>query len=332
MTCDVREATSQREWDEFVCRVTTPDEFLQSWMWGDFQHVVGKKIRRLELFIGTRRCAVALLVPHTTRLGRSFYLAPRGPLFDPDVSGEEREVMWLALLESLEQTRSADTMFLKVEPNVVPPETAGFVEGTGMHPEQTLLFDLGKPEPELLASMHPKTRYNIRLAERHGVTVSFGSSDADVSEFLQLLKQTAARQKIGVYPESYYRTMVSSLGTSMTVAVARLHTMPLAAALLVRYGSTMTYLHGASADAHHEHMAPHLMQWESIRRAKEHGCAVYDFFGIAPEGVTDHKWSGITRFKQGFGGRVYTYPGAYNYIYQRGWYLAYRIAKRAAGR
>ncbi len=331
----VREVTTDAQgWDDFVQRSTSPNEFLHSWQWGEFQRTAGKMIMRLEVLIGDRRCAVALLVPHTTRLGKSFILAPRGPVLDPKLDVQEREAVWKALLSAIEKNRTADTMFLKIEPNVVPPDDVDLVEGTGMHPEQTLLLNLQGTKEELLAAMHHKTRYNIRLAERHGVTVAFGTSNQDVDEFLALTRETAARQKIGVWPDQYYRTMVTSLGDAIVIAVARIHTKPIAAAILIRYGSTMTYLHGASAGEFHEHMAPHMLQWQSICRAKEQGCAVYDFYGIAPEHVKEeeHKWSGITRFKMGFGGRVHKYPGAFNLVYQRGWYLAYRIAKRAAGR
>lgn len=332
--CTVREVTVDAHgWDEFVRRSTSPNEFLHSWQWGEFQRAAGKMIMRLEVLIGTRRCAVALLVPHTTRLGKSFILAPRGPIIDPKLDTKEQEAVWRALLRTIEKNRTADTMFLKVEPNIVPPKNVGLIEGTGMHPEQTLLLNLMPSVEDILASMHHKTRYNIRLSERHGVTVGFGTSDEDINEFLSLTKETAERQKIGVWPDAYYRTMVPSLGDAITIAVARLHTKPIAAAILIRYGSTTTYLHGASAGDFHEHMAPHLLQWQSICRAKEQGCAVYDFYGIAPDHEDeDHKWSGITRFKMGFGGQVHRYPGAFNLVYQRGWYLAYRIAKRAAGR
>ncbi len=331
-SCEVREVTDARGWDDFVRHATSPNEFLHSWQWGEFQRAAGKMILRLEVLMGSRRCAVALLVPHTTRLGKSFILAPRGPIIDPKLDEDEREAVWHALFETIEKNRTADTIFLKVEPNVAPPGDVGLVEGTGMHPEQTLLLNLQKTEEELLSSMHHKTRYNIRLSERHGVTVGFGTSNEDVTEFIALMRETAKRQKIGVWPDQYYRTMVSSLGDSITIALARLHTKPIAAAILIRFGSTMTYLHGASAGAFHEHMAPHLLQWESICRAKEQGCSVYDFYGIAPEHEEEHKWSGITRFKMGFGGQVHKYAGAFNLVYQRGWYLAYRIAKRAAGR
>ncbi|MFH0828716.1 MAG: peptidoglycan bridge formation glycyltransferase FemA/FemB family protein [Candidatus Kerfeldbacteria bacterium] len=331
-SCDIRRAEDSEGWDEFVLRCTKPNEFLQSWQWGVFQRAAGKYTERIEVLLDGKRAAVALLVQHTTRLLRTFILVPRGPIIDPALPADRQHEVWKAFINHVDSVRTPDTMFLKIEPNLIPPQDVGFSEGSGVHPERTLLIDLTKNEQTLLSDMHQKTRYNIKLAERHGVTVGFSRSPTDVEEFLALLKETAQRQKIGIFPLPYYRTMVESLGDSIEVAVARMHTTPVAAGLMVRFGSTLTYLHGASSAEHHQHMAPHLLQWESIVRAKGLGCSVYDFFGIAPEGTVDHRWNGITRFKMGFGGTVHQYAGAFNLVYQRAWYLAYRLAKRAAGR
>ena len=330
--CDVRCAEDALGWDEFVLRCTSPNEFLQSWLWGVFQRAAGKNTERIEVILDGKRVAVALLVQHTTRLLRTFVLVPRGPVIDPTLPTDRQREVWKAFIDHADSVRTSDTMFLKIEPNLRPPHDIGFSEGSGVHPERTLLIDLLKSEQELQSEMHQKTRYNIKLAERHGVTVGFSREPNDVEQFLALLKETATRQKIGIFPAQYYRAMVESLGESIEVAIARIHTTPVAAGLIIRFGSAMTYLHGASSAEHHQHMAPHLLQWESIIRARDLGCSVYDFFGIAPEGAVDHRWNGITRFKMGFGGTVHQYPGAFNLVYQRAWYLAYRLAKRAAGR
>lgn len=332
MPPSVTRATDAAAWDPFVWSATRPPEFLQSWAWGEFQAAAGKQIERLVISSAGVIQAVALVVPHTTRLGKSFWLAPRGPVVDVQLTSDEQRQAWTALLGELDRIRPATTMFLKVEPNVVPPPDLGFVSGTGMHPTQTLLLDLTKSEDQLLTEMHHKTRYNIRLSERHGVTVRFGRAASEVDDFLRLLQITARRQGIGVFPTAYYRTMVSSLASMIEVAVASHHGQPLAAALVVRFGETAVYLHGASADEHQELMASHLMQWRIIQRVKQAGCHVYDFFGIAPEGDVDHRWAGVTRFKKGFGGTVHIYPGAFNRIYQRSWFLVYRLAKKLVGR
>lgn len=327
-----RPAVDADEWDAFVRRASFPHEFLESWAWGSFQEQTAKRVERLVVHRDGATVAVALLVPHTTRLRKSFFLVPRGPVLDPRLSEDDERGVWRELLASIDHVRSADTMFLKTEPNCRPPADLGLEPGTPVHPELTLLLDLRKSEDELLADMHPKTRYNIRLSERKGVEVRWSRSPEDLEAFLSMLQATARRQGIGVFPSAYYRTMVRTFGDAVEVAVACLREAVLAGAIHIRFGDTVTYVHGASASEHRELMAPHFLHWQTIRRAKNAGALHYDFFGIAPEGSVDHPWNGITRFKLGFGGKPHAYPGAFNVVYQRGWYLAYRLAKRLAGR
>lgn len=327
-----RQATDPPAWDAFVRGVTQPNEFLQSWTWGEFQRSAGKAIIRLEVVRGETVVAACLLVPHTTRLGKSFLLSPRGPAIDPSLSDSERREVWSRLLSEISRMRPASTMFLKVEPNVAPPEGLGLVKGTAIHPEQTLLLDLKKSDDELLKAMRQKTRYNIHLAERKGVRVEWSRSPDDVERFFSLLQQTAKRQGIGIFPRSYYATMVKELRENIEVAVVWFENTVISAALLTRFGDTMTYVHGASSNEYREAMAPHLLHWKSVQRARDLGCTVYDFFGVSTGEDARSDWVGMTRFKLGFGGTVHAYPGAFNLIFERGWYYAYHFAKRIAGR
>jgi lipid II:glycine glycyltransferase (peptidoglycan interpeptide bridge formation enzyme) len=73
-------------------------------------------------------------------------------------------------------------------------------------------------------------------------------------------------------------------------------------------------------------MAPQLLQWESIKRAKEAGKEIYDFWGIAPEDGSKPKWEGFSRFKKSFGGRAIISSGAYDLIYDTSWYNVYNLA------
>jgi lipid II:glycine glycyltransferase (peptidoglycan interpeptide bridge formation enzyme) len=108
-------------------------------------------------------------------------------------------------------------------------------------------------------------------------------------------------------------------------------------------------MYGASDNRGREHMPNYLLQWEAITWAKEHGCTVYDFWGIpdapAEEGEdgasgtggeggdvsptnTRSGLRGVYWFKKGFGGRAVEYPGAYDYVYNP---LLYRLWLRWRG-
>ena len=86
-----------------------------------------------------------------------------------------------------------------------------------------------------------------------------------------------------------------------------------AGAVIFKFGERSWYLHGMSLPEHAEKMAPHLIQWEAIRWAKQQGCITYDMWG-APDQFdeSDSLW-GVYRFKRGFGGEVSLTIGAWDY-------------------
>ncbi len=75
--------------------------------------------------------------------------------------------------------------------------------------------------------------------------------------------------------------------------------------------------------------------------AKEQGAHWYDFWGIPDtvgagddereeqdqKNVRDGLW-GVYRFKQGFGGQVDRYPGAFDLVYNRPMYLLWQRLQR----
>jgi lipid II:glycine glycyltransferase (peptidoglycan interpeptide bridge formation enzyme) len=67
-----------------------------------------------------------------------------------------------------------------------------------------------------------------------------------------------------------------------------------------------------SREAYRDKMPNHLLQWEAICKAKELGCTAYDMWG-APDNFSesDRLW-GVYRFKEGFGGKIVRFTGAWD--------------------
>lgn len=187
-------------------------------------------------------------------------------------------------------------------------------------PKATRVLDLSGSEEEILTQMKQKTRYNIRLSEKKGVKVT--ESD-DVEVFYDLLLSTSGK-KTGYYPheKSYYLTLFKSLGGKglVKIFVAQYQGVPLAAILVSFYGKTATYLHGGQGKTKMNLMAPYLCQWEAIKEAKKRGCSYYDFWGVSENDDPNDPWAGITRFKEGFGGRKVVFPGTYDIVLKPFWY------------
>ena len=213
-------------------------------------------------------------------------------------------------------------------------------KGTPLQPQETVILDLSKSEDELLAAMHEKTRYNIRLAERKDidvVNVIHRSAKDDFAIFWKLLSETAVRQGFHLHEKKHYEYLSGMRTNEMSneFFFAHLrddHEKVLATALInihhdPRTGlSSATYLHGASSRDHKELMAPYLLHWRIIQAAKRRNINYYDFWGI-----DEKKWPGITRFKTGFGGSRVEYPPSVHIVYRPGWYAIYKLMKLVRG-
>lgn len=336
------DASRHETWDRLVA-ASSSGSFLQSWQWGAFQEVAGFPIRRLlfidTLFPETIR-AVCLLVAHPLPLGASSLYAPWGPVIaehseeQHQTSARLREV--LTALQGVVKNVPEPPVYLRVEPKLRahPAISAALADtgfsflGRGVQPQQTLVINLLQNEDDLLRGMHQKTRYNIRIAVRHGVTVEEHTNQQGLTIFLQLAVDVEKRGRFRYHPQSYYEAMVRTLDRGMLrIFVATHHGVPLAAGIFLRFGTTLTYAHGASSLGRSHVMAPTLLHWEAMLRAKASGATLYDFFGIASSRSSQHSWEGITRFKRGFGGLEETYLGIADTIVDPVRYRLYTIAR-----
>lgn len=296
-------------WNEFVIQ-HKPVQFLQSFEWAEFQKILARKIFRLRGSWGQ-----SLVVKCQLPLGKSYFYSPRGPLLSnwssETITEFQKQIKELAIKEKViffrfelpilskfwsegEQNFLTKLSIPTSEATSGPPTLSGVqypVSGirriADVQPSKTIILDLSKSETEIISAMHSKTRYNIRLAERHGIKIREGKPE-EIEIFLNLLSKTAKRDDFRPHPDNYYRQMVRAGSNFIKLFLAEYHgSAPLtarnkilAANLVVFFTDTITYLHGASDDEFKNLMAPHLLQWEVIRRAKQSGYHFYDFWGI----------------------------------------------------
>lgn len=307
--------------------------FLQSWAWGEFQRALGRPIWRLGAFEGDQLVGTALVIQHELLLGKTYLYCPRGPLAD---TPEAARTLFHAIREL---GKKENAMYVKIDPNLyhfgneVRSLANGYSVGTTMQPQQTQVLNTSIATDEILAAMHSKTRYNIRLAEKKQVTVRWSRTPEDLQQFLRLMHQTGERQGIRLHHDSYYQKLFSALSTNgaAELVLGEYAGAVRAAHMIIWHGQTATYLHGGSDDSTKEAMVPYLLQWETIQKAHQRGIKEYDLWGVAPDDATSHKWAGITRFKRGLGGRHIVFPSSLNAIIQPQWYQFYRLAKRMRG-
>jgi lipid II:glycine glycyltransferase (peptidoglycan interpeptide bridge formation enzyme) len=228
--------------------------------------------------------------------------------------------------------RQEGSIFFKIEAadELITPAGLLGIKSDSLQPRKTTVLDLKKTAQELLSRMHEKTRYNIRLAEKHGLEIKIfqhPSSSARSDLFWGFILKTAKRANFNPHVRSYYEKLfqTNSADFSNELFLAEFKGEVLAMVLINFYRPAMlaTYLHGASVREHKEVMASYLLHWRVMEEAKKGGFNFYDFWGI-----DEVKWPGVTRFKFGFGGDVVEYPPAVDIIYKPAWYKIYRLAKK----
>ncbi|HEY4690842.1 MAG TPA: peptidoglycan bridge formation glycyltransferase FemA/FemB family protein [Anaerolineae bacterium] len=329
-----RSVNGRAEWNAALAALPA-SHVLQSWEWGQFKRRWGWSPYYLLFEADGRPRAAALILRRTLpRLGLSVLYVPKGPALDyADAPLVE------AVLAELEATaRRERAIFIKIDPDVappfIPPAKQGGQRGGSWRfsSEQiqfrnTVLLDLAPSEDELLAAMKPKTRYNIRLASKKGVSVR-PADIADIETLYMMYAETSRRDGFIIRPLAYYHDAWSSFVEAGLAQpfIAEVEGEPVAGLVLFRFGSRAWYMYGMSRDAHRDKMPNHLLQWEAIRWMKAHGCSVYDWWGAPDElSESDPMW-GVYRFKEGFGGAFTVHIGAHDFPASKFWYWMYTVA------
>ncbi|HBP51520.1 TPA: peptidoglycan bridge formation protein FemAB, partial [Candidatus Shapirobacteria bacterium] len=195
----------------------------------------------------------------------------------------------------------------------------------------TFIVDLTKSEDQLLADMSQKTRYNIKLANRHGVTVSHSVKDEDFEIYLKMLFETTKRQGFYLHSESYHRHLWSVLkSTGMAqIFLASFQGQVLAAFMVFKLKDRLFYPYGASLDIHREVMAPTLLMWEAIKYGQSLGLKTFDMWGcLGPDANASQQGFGFHRFKQGYGGNLVQFVGTYDLVINPKLYKLYNLVDK----
>lgn len=200
---------------------------------------------------------------------------------------------------------------------------------TNILPSNTLYLDLMPELDTILERMKPKTRYNIRLAQRKGVTVRMADM-RDLSIWYNLYTETAKRNGLYVNAIKYFEAILTTRADStrspadVYYLIAEVDGVPLAALFLLISGHRSTYLYGASSSVNRNFMATYALQWYAIQLSKEKGCKEYDMFGISPNKDEAHPFYGLYKFKTGFGGEIFHRSGCWDYPFDQDKYNLFK--------
>lgn len=334
---------------------------LQSWEWGEFRKKTGIEVIRLGRYEKGNLVETAQFTIHPIPFTSwTVGYLPKGGV--PSLEMME---------ELIKISKQHNCIFIKLEPNIereIKILRYEDIKGknnkspnilisqfpnirVSPHPlftKYTFQLDLNKSEEELLKNMHPKTRYNIKVAQKHGVIVREDNSSEAFERYLELTFETTKRQKFYAHSRKYHQLMWETLKTENGGQKTEDKDRPTAHLLVAKYqppseskplilttwivflfNNILYYPYGASSNNFRNVMASNLMMWEAIRWGKKNGAKLFDMWGaLEPNPNPEDPWYGFHRFKQGYGTELVEFIGSFDLVINQNLYRLFNLTHR----
>jgi GNAT acetyltransferase-like protein len=290
-------------WDHYL--ESLPDAgFRQSSWWAALHptgaaDLFGLMIRRDGIILGG---GVTYLHRWDARHG--YYLMPDGPIL-PAGDLSRREVL-SALFTAIRERRRREPVtvsHLRISPRWQElPDHLGDISpapppyGPAVGPRHLVSVDLRTSETGLLARMAPVARSHIALGRRFGLTVTEDWTEGGVTDLLDMMR-------VGRKRDPQWPAIEVELTRAIPQLLQRRQGMlcfaedggtRLAGAMVVHFGPRATCIAAGALQEGRQVIAPTLLQFEMMRRAKAHGCTWYEApvggitldLGGAPDALT----------------------------------------------
>lgn len=334
---DINNKTQLEEYENFV-KACPKGHFCQSVMWAKvktdwkFEAVIVRDGN--GAIVGT----MGILVRPVPVFKATMMYSPRGPVCDV----HDKEVMKKLFEGANAIAKKYNAYILKIDPDVksddteflnickeigltLPQDSKNF---EGIQPRYVFrLYLEGRDEEQLMASFHQKTRYNIRVAIKKGVTVKLADL-SEISTFHKIMLETGLRDNFVIRSEEYFKRMFECLGDNARLYMAYLDGEAIAGTIAIHYGNKVWYLYGASSNAHRNVMPNFLLQFEMIKWAVETKADIYDFRGVSGDISEDNPLYGLYRFKKGFNGEFTEFTGEMSIIYRPAMNKLLKVAEK----
>lgn len=318
--------------------------FLQSPAYAEMNERLGFKV--ITKMFGKN--AGALMVVRDAKRGRYLEI-PCGPL----LNWQDQKLAKRVLEEIRKIAIQEKCVFVRLRPQLKQSEKhletmakLGLVKSP-MHlaAEHTVMIDLSLTEEELLAKMRRQTRYEVRKAEKLGIRVTKDNSEEIFRDFHQIQAETAKRQ--GFIPPSLETLLAERVafrdqiwiytamaptdagGTDAERTDTESAAKPIAYGIIIKDGKEGDYYEAASTELNRKLPGAYALLWQAMKDLKREGCERFNLWGIAPPGQTNHRYSGVTTFKTGFGGEVIEYVPAHDMVISKPRYLKNLLVETA---
>lgn len=214
------------------------NHFSQSYQWGAFKAGTSNWDFDTVALVddaGDLVAAALVLIRYLPIIKRPFLYIPRGFVIDFD----DRELLNTFVTAFKKYAKSKKAIFFKIDPDIkyvdrnlegeISDETTkndglitslknlgfkhlGFTQDfdSTIQPRYTLRLNLEADEKDLLKGFHPKTRYNIRVAEKRAIEIACATRD-EMPIFAQIMKVTGQRDGFLTRPLTYFENMYDEL-------------------------------------------------------------------------------------------------------------------------
>lgn len=314
------------EWDSFLTSVEG-GHHAQSSLWAQVKATVGWSVLRVTASQSGRIVGGAQLLLRSVPLAGSVAYLPKGPVVASDAASVLPELV--SAVHNAAKTKRVRLIAAQ------PPDTGAWIadklKQDGYHPSPlggfptaTVMVDLTNDLDDILGAMKSKTRYNVRLSERKGISVRVGAAE-DVSTFTSILRLTGERQDFNVNDEKYYASTARIFGVDdgFKLFLAEHDNEVASAMFAIAFGDTVLFKRGGWSGQLGALRPNEAMHWAAIKWAKAAGYRYYNFEGInveaarrhlAGEKLVSNQLNSVTRFKLGFGGDVHLLPGVLDHV------------------
>ncbi len=306
----IKEITDKQIWENFVA-LNKESNFLQSWNWGELNINTGDKIWRLGVFDNENLIAICLVIRVNAKRGK-FLFIPNGPIINGKWKMENGKLFGEIFRYLVNLGKEIKVDFIRISPMLENTEDnlkifkdAGFKNAPihMMHPETTWLLDITKSEEEILKGMNKTHRNLIRRAEKEGVKIIKSAEEKYLKAFYDIHMETVKRHKFTPFSFDYIKKEIEAFKNDGQIAIfsAEYKNEIISSAIIVFYGNQAFYHHGASSSKYNKIPSSYLNLLEAIKEAKRRRKEIFNFYGIV-ENKPNHPWSGLSKFKMGFGG------------------------------
>lgn len=135
--------------------------------------------------------------------------------------------------------------------------------------------ELGSDPFQLFNSLPKDTRYEIRKAQRHGLTITAGNEQLEL--FHELYAHHTRRLGTPVFSIDFFRCLREEFSDALQINVAAYGPTPVAALLSFRFREWVLPYYIAVIPKARDLAASYLLYWELMRKSCEEGIRYFDF-------------------------------------------------------